>query len=148
MRDRIIKFLELEHISAAKFADDIGVQRSSISHILSGRNNPSFDFIQKILSKYRKLNAEWLIMGTGNIYKTVVQGNLFENLENKVEPELKIDVPNQIIDQIINSDEDKSTEKDLESNNINTLLNTNKDKKIEKIILLYADKTFSTYSSE
>src|SRR4030066_1678355 len=69
MKDRIIKFLTQENLSATKFADEIGVQRSSISHILSGRNNPSFDFIQKILTRYRNLNSEWLLLGSGPMYK-------------------------------------------------------------------------------
>src|SRR5271166_1478026 len=69
MKDRIIKFLAHENLSATKFADEIGVQRSSVSHILSGRNNPSYEFIFKILSRYKYLSAEWLIMGSGQMIK-------------------------------------------------------------------------------
>ena len=83
MRERIIKFIETENLAPTKFADEIGVQRSSISHILSGRNNPSFDFIQKILSRYKALNAEWLVMGTGPMYKAMEQGNLFSMLKQE-----------------------------------------------------------------
>ena len=69
MKDRIVKIIELEEISSSKFADEIGVQRSSISHILSGRNKPSLDFINKILSRYRNINADWLLTGRGEIHK-------------------------------------------------------------------------------
>lgn len=69
MKDRIIKFMTHENLTATHFADEIGVQRSSISHILSGRNNPSFEFIQKMLGRYKQLNAEWLLVGTGSMLK-------------------------------------------------------------------------------
>lgn len=55
--------MNLYNVSAAQFAETIGVPRSTISHILSGRNKPSLDLIMKILSTYPKVNAEWLITG-------------------------------------------------------------------------------------
>ena len=70
MKDRISKLLKSEGMTAAKLADEIGVQASGISHILSGRNNPSTDFIVKLLERFRGINAEWLLMGKGNMYKT------------------------------------------------------------------------------
>ena len=84
MRDRILHFLTQENISSAKFADEIGVQRSSVSHILSGRNNPSFDFIQKILRRFELLNAEWLILGRGEMFKSQQQGIMFDT-ERRIE---------------------------------------------------------------
>ena len=51
--------------SASSFAEKIGVQRSSISHILSGRNKPSLDFILKILSAYPEVDLYWLFNGKG-----------------------------------------------------------------------------------
>jgi transcriptional regulator with XRE-family HTH domain len=70
MKDRLLKLLTQLNYSATKFADEIGVQRSGISHILSGRNKPSYDFIVKILNKFPELDAEWLILGKGVMFKT------------------------------------------------------------------------------
>ena len=67
MKDRILKFLESEKISPAEFADKIGVQRSSMSHILNGRNQPSAAFIQKMLQVYPLLNSRWLMIGEGTL---------------------------------------------------------------------------------
>ena len=67
MKDRIIQFLKEKNLTSTKFADEIGVQRSSISHILSGRNKPSFDFIEKMLIAYPDIDAQWLITGKGNM---------------------------------------------------------------------------------
>ena len=65
MKDRILKFLESEKISPAEFADKIGVQRSSMSHILNGRNYPSAAFIQKMLQSFPEVNSRWLLIGDG-----------------------------------------------------------------------------------
>ncbi len=81
MEDRLLKLLDTEQLSSSKFADVIGVQRSSISHILSGRNKPSFDFLQKILRAFPMLNADWLILGEGNMYEGEpgpLSGSLFD----------------------------------------------------------------------
>lgn len=67
MKDRIVQFLVSEKISPAEFADKIGVQRSSMSHILNGRNYPSAAFIQKMLQVYPVLNSRWLMIGEGEM---------------------------------------------------------------------------------
>lgn len=54
-------------VSSSAFADAIDVQRSSISHILSGRNKPSLDLIQKILNRYSDIDPGWLLTGKGNM---------------------------------------------------------------------------------
>jgi transcriptional regulator with XRE-family HTH domain len=68
MKDRLTQLLEKKKISPAEFADMIGVQRSNVSHILNGRNNPGFSFIQKVLESFPDLNPRWLIMGEGDIF--------------------------------------------------------------------------------
>lgn len=85
MKDRLIQLLDLEQLTPSKFADIIGVQRSSISHVISGRNNPSFDFLQKTLKAFPGLNASWLILGEGTMYERMgrnISGNLFESQED------------------------------------------------------------------
>lgn len=67
MKDRILQFLSAEKISPAEFADKIGVQRSSMSHILNGRNYPSASFIQKMLHAYPAVNSRWLMIGEGSM---------------------------------------------------------------------------------
>ncbi len=69
MQTRIKQILEKEGVTAARFADNIGVQRSSISHLVSGRNNPSLEFIQKVLNFYNNINPDWLILGEGTMYR-------------------------------------------------------------------------------
>lgn len=70
IESRLKQFLQMEGISPASFADTLGMQRSGISHLLNGRNNPSYDFITKMLQSYPELSAEWLLIGKGKPYKT------------------------------------------------------------------------------
>lgn len=72
MDKRLQTVLEIEHVSAAQLADTLGIQRGGVSHLLSGRNKPSYDFLQKILTKYPDINAEWLITGQGRPIKMPV----------------------------------------------------------------------------
>jgi transcriptional regulator with XRE-family HTH domain len=83
MKDRITLLIKAKNLTAAQFADEIGVQKSSISHILSGRNNASLDFIQKILLTFPEVNMEWLMFGKGPLFKgteTTVKANNDESL--------------------------------------------------------------------
>ena len=70
MKEQILKIMEAEGLTPAKFADEIGVQRSSISHIISGRNKPSYDFIMKIVERFRGINTDWLLTGKGSMIKS------------------------------------------------------------------------------
>lgn len=68
MNKRILKFLDAENLSQSQFADCLGVARASISHIVAGRNKPSFDFIERMAKRYPNLSLEWLITGKGRMY--------------------------------------------------------------------------------
>src|SRR5450759_1315710 len=78
MKERLLEFLRNENKSSAQLAEEIGVQASGISHILSGRNNPSLDFILKMLEKYQFLSSDWLLFGKGTMYKEARMQNLFD----------------------------------------------------------------------
>lgn len=67
---RLKKVMDYHQISASIFADKIGVQRSSISHILSGRNKPSLDFILKVTSEFSDVDMYWLLNGKGSFPKS------------------------------------------------------------------------------
>jgi transcriptional regulator with XRE-family HTH domain len=91
MKERLLEFLKNENKSSAQFAEEIGVQASGISHILSGRNNPSLDFVLKMLEKYQYLSTDWLLFGKGSMYKENRMQNLFDYdlADNKESNEMK-----------------------------------------------------------
>lgn len=67
--NRLKKILNYHQLTASLFADKIGVQRSSISHILSGRNKPSLDFILKVTNTFTDVDIYWLLNGKGEFPK-------------------------------------------------------------------------------
>jgi transcriptional regulator with XRE-family HTH domain len=62
---RLEQLLAHYELNASSFADAVGVQRSSISHLLSGRNRPSLDFVMKVIARFPEVNLYWLLNGKG-----------------------------------------------------------------------------------
>jgi len=94
--NRLQKVMLHHQLTASQFADKIEVQRSSISHILSGRNKPSLDFVLKITNTFNDVDIYWLLNGKGNYPKEDVndinvntspllsqQSNLFDKEESR-----------------------------------------------------------------
>jgi len=139
MKERILALLKDKQISATKLADMIDVQRSSISHILSGRNKPSFDFIEKILIAYPDLNAQWLITGKGEMYTH--QKSLFDQDFQSSEEHNNLTSRESHIQSTI---DDNMELKKSETVKSNIPGNENKHK-IERIVIFYNDGKFKEY---
>ena len=78
-RERLLKLIADNNMSAKQFAAEVGIQAGTISNIVNGRNNPSLDVMQRVLNRFRTLSSDWLILGVGNMYRT--EGGK-ENREN------------------------------------------------------------------
>ena len=157
MKDRINQFLQNEHLTPAEFADQIGVQRSSVSHVLNGRNNPSASFIQKMISAFPKLNTRWLLLGEGQMTISAnngVGGNLFsastepgiapKQPEKAVMQETKIVEPNHVQ---INEPMSVRSEEQMKYGSEKPVQDIWDDGpgEIERIVVFYSDKTFKAY---
>lgn len=81
LNERISKVIEYSNLSSSEFADEIEVQRSSISHITSGRNKPSLDFLIKVKDKFPAIRWDWLILGEGEM----LEDHAVYNSESKSE---------------------------------------------------------------
>lgn len=64
--ERLEKVIQFHSMTASQFADRIGVQRSSISHLLTGRNKPSLEFVMKLVAEFPEVNLYWILYGKGN----------------------------------------------------------------------------------
>jgi len=146
MKERLIQLLEKEKISSAEFADRIGVQRSNVSHILSGRNNPGFSFIQKVLQTFPKVNSRWLITGEGNmessgpITSKIVEKDLFSSIEilnREPVPKSRTEsepVREQRIEKVEVQAQSRKVRQESSSKNI------------VRVLLFYDDNTFEDFS--
>lgn len=75
MINRINLILRAKNISARQFAEEIGIQPSGMSHILGGRNNPSLEFVTKVIRRYPEIDANWLLLGRGEMYTAASEGH-------------------------------------------------------------------------
>ncbi len=124
----------------ATFADEIGVARAVISHILSERNKASLEVVQKILARFSEISPEWLLLGQGEMLKRLDENRAteatssIETLETqKSSEELhsaqrneKVQLPNSQI---------KGVKQQLAS----------EERKVIKVILLYSDGKFESF---
>lgn len=140
MRTRILEFLKAENKSSAQLAEEIGVQPSGISHILSGRNNPSLDFVIKMLGKYPSLSTDWLLFGKGKMYREALLNDLFSGEPDMMD--LNMNLNNKISDistkQPAKPPQETSAEhlppKSVEGSG-----------KLKRIVFFYGDGTFNEY---
>jgi transcriptional regulator with XRE-family HTH domain len=95
MINRLKEILDYFKLSPSKLADELAINRSRLSHILNGRNNPTLEVVQGILTKYNALNPEWLLFGTGEMIKSGVEtdpNDLFQFAEiNKKKKQPAVD---------------------------------------------------------
>jgi transcriptional regulator with XRE-family HTH domain len=141
MKERLLEFLRAENKSSAQLADEIGVQPSGISHILSGRNNPSLDFVLKMLEKYKHLSSDWLLFGKGSMYKGIQMQNLFD----EIPAEISRNDPKSL-----KNEDDKSVLgfQDVQRDKLSTKPVAFTDKnssKVKKIAWFYDDGSFDEY---
>lgn len=128
MLSRIRTILNNEDISASKLAEKLGVQRSSISHILSERNKPSLEFIQKLIESFPSINPEWVLNGKGGYLKTTTSSIPKKSPEPKQKP-VKQTTPLPPVENTLFSEVKKGTKKQT-----------------IKVITFYSDGTFDEYT--
>ena len=73
MKERLRRFMSAEAMNSTQLANELEIQSSGISHILSGRNKPSYDFVTKLLNKFPNLNPDWLLLGRGPMHRDEIR---------------------------------------------------------------------------
>ena len=137
MKDRIRKLLLDEGLTSGSFADEIGVQRSSLSHILNGRNNPSLDFVIKTKNRFQKLNLSWLLLGTGEMYLTDNQSNIPDKGSILSTPNIFSNPPVEL-----------KSEQELDISETLDIPDVAQDSdlpQVDQIVIFYSDQSFHTY---
>ena len=116
--NRIDQILKFHDLSASVFADTIGVQRSSISHLLAGRNKPSLEFVLKVVASFPDVDLYWLLFGKGSFPK---KAKTSPNVESE---------PKVVVKDVVSGDALK------------------RSGTIDKIIIFYSDGSFKSYSEK
>jgi transcriptional regulator with XRE-family HTH domain len=139
---RLETIFEYYGLSASLFADKINVQRSSISHLLSGRNKPSLDFILKVLESFPEVELLWLLNGKGSFPKGEMGSNEKLNVSSEEKTEQEIDLFSQETPVLETHSEKKSTTPKFQTE----VKPIHSDSKIERIVVFYSDGTFKNYT--
>lgn len=141
MNTRLKQFLSAENISQSEFAETMNIVRASVSHILSGRNKPGYEFIRSLMQNYPNLNIEWLVLGQGKMYRIAEQ---IQQPKSPAPPADELLFPVED-DEISLPDEEVAAPEEI-SNEINTLGNVtqsiNNQRKITKIVVLFDDGSY------
>ncbi|MDR1402797.1 MAG: helix-turn-helix domain-containing protein [Tannerellaceae bacterium] len=157
--------MKYKRLSHSQFAEEVGIQRSTVSHIMKDRNNPSMRVFRKIIDRFTDINPDWLLSGIGNMIikeNQTTQGNLFANNAHIPEkPPVKpyntqtagkppgIKPYNTQITE--NRPEIRVEEPKIETKQAipeKVIIQKTEPKNISKIMIFYSDNTFETFIPE
>ncbi len=149
---RLENILEYYSLNASSFADKIGVQRSSLSHLLSGRNKPSLDFILKIIEVFPDVDLYWILNGKGSFPKiTIEEQAKVTGIDSALKHQTTPLPQKEIIPENLFSQPQKSNPvlplepKKVENQNVSSEYLSDE---IDKIVIFYKNGTFKSYLPE
>lgn len=161
--DDFIKRLEIildyYSLSASSFADKIGVQRSSLSHLLSGRNKPSLDLILKIVNEFPEVDLYWIVNGNGNFPKSEFKKDDVTEMPptpfSSSTIDTILDESNNLTQTDLFSSQDSVEEKKRVNetprevfSNTRNFEHTVHDSEIDQIVIFYKDGSFKIYKNQ
>lgn len=168
INDKIKQILLDKNLTPSYFADEIGVQRSSISHILSGRNRPSFDIIQKIIRRFPELGYEWIMeddsQGTNGMAMGGYNSNRPTNSRTAINDRIdrSATIPNTQLPFTYSPPQAPTTRslrtelppmhpnpaptESISGNLIDASFTSSPEKRVERILIFYTDGSFREYT--
>ncbi|MGO4911287.1 helix-turn-helix domain-containing protein [Leeuwenhoekiella sp. W20_SRS_FM14] len=136
---RLQRIMDEYDLNATSFADEIEVGRSSISHILSGRNKPSLEFVMKIVSAFPEVELYWLLNGKGSFPKKTAEPSAAPKLSsNQLQADFESILPS-------NSESSQQNSQMPHTDPVTETLASVKEEAIERIVIFYKDGTFKNF---
>lgn len=147
MLSRVQKIMEDKGLTPTSLADEIGVQRSRMSHVLSGRNNPSLDIVMLILDRFKDIETDWLVFGHEPMYKTTtpIQQGLFDKEATGTIIEKRESEP---VSQRTAIAVKQSVQQHVPLSVNQLSIKQESNRKITKIMVFYSDSSFETFVPE
>ena len=153
MKERLRRFMAAEAVNSTQLASTLEIQASGISHILSGRNKPSYDFVSKLLVKFPNLNPDWLLLGKGPMHRDEIRTKatpIIGKAEAEITPQPQLPIEQETphsptehgaaeLDFGESIEEGFMTEK-------NNIPNREAKRAIKRVIVVYTDGTFDAYT--
>ena len=156
MKERLEELMNLLHLSPTQFANEIGVQRATLQHILSGRNEPSLKIIMAIHNKYPDVELEWLLNGIGTAIPHLSQNSkpemdypLLPGMESaffqsdvRKTPDFSSLRGEEAVSKLRKTRNNKDVRSDINTSE------TGGNKAIKEIVIFFADGTYQKFSSD
>ena len=154
MLKRIALILQTQNLTVSQFADRIGVQRSALSHVLGGRNNPSLDFVTKILRTFPEIRSQWLLFGEGKMYDAMAEVRPAEEAAVAVPPEVvetppaeASEMPPMPAEMPMAASETEETAPESEMPEMSGFAPVQaEDSRLVKVVFFYSDGRFEEYA--
>lgn len=124
---RLQKIIDFYGVTATTFSENLAFNRSTISHLLAGRNKPSLEFVMKVLQTYPEIDLYWLLYGKGSFPTPITKVSAKIKASNIQEKIPGVEAKNSIFE--------------------NSVLKNSNTSAIERIILCYKDGTFMQYNN-
>jgi transcriptional regulator with XRE-family HTH domain len=155
MKDRLHQFIKSEGLTLSKFAEAMDIGAPNVSHLLSGRNNPGYEFIAKMLTRFPKVNPDWLLLGKGQMYREdnlppPPDKNSLDNLEQNNDDDntagTTTNPPPPAAHRTAHRNQTNDNQLNFASSVVDKPLDTNNRNTPEMIIIFYPDGSFVRYS--
>ena len=144
MREKLQKLMASEQLTASRFAELLGIQPSGVTHLLGGRNKPSFDLVQKILRRFPHINPDWLLLDSEQMYRA--DAELTNDQPNQTSNEVAETPVN--VEKISAAQNTTISEGSTSTNNsierLATIGAVNR-KNVKRVIVLFDDHTFESF---
>ena len=156
MREKLLSLMKNENLTPSKLAELLGIQPSGISHILAGRNKPSFDLVQKILRRFPQINPDWLFLDQQPMYRAAAEksgasasrsaADLFGEPTAATIPSDENRNPITANNSATTAEPDNG-KTDIPTSVVRSVAAARPQQKIRRIIILFDDHTFESFES-
>ncbi len=147
MREKLLVLMKNEGLTSSRLAELLGIQPSGISHILAGRNKPSFDFVQKVLRRFPRINPDWLLLDSEQMYRDL-PAEKSQTSENVILPDDQQNASQSAQNNQIASIPNSSSTLPAQSTINSVAQDIKSHGNVKRIIILYQDRTFESYEVE
>lgn len=155
MREKLQQLMNAEQLTGSKLAEYLGIQPSSISHIMGGRNKPSLDFVQKILQRYPRINPDWLLLDSDEMYRpqtspapSIDNNSLLPFAGSDTPSEESISQPVATTPDTVPQPSTTSTNSSAEAMAMFGSASSTQHGGVKRVIVLYEDRTFESYEPQ
>lgn len=146
MHEKLPILMKSEGLTSSRLAELLGIQPSGISHLISGRNKPSFDLLQKILRRFPNINPDWLLLDSEEMYRKENNAATKGDLLDASKSEMPAFSANQTEETNSTTERNNETKSGAD---VATILSAQTDgssqRKVKRVILLYNDHSFESY---